>query len=79
MRDNEKDKIFKLLDSLKIIDVNKQIVIPANEVKIAAKGLDLELYDCIIAATAITNDLILITKNAGHYPDKRVKIYIPEY
>ena len=79
MREDEKDKTFKLLDSLKIIDVNKQIVLLAQEVKTAAKGFDLELYDCIIAATAIINDLILVTKNGKHYPDKRVKIFIPEY
>jgi len=79
MREDEKDKTFKLLDSLKIIDVNKQIVLLAQEVKTAARGFDLELYDCIIAATAIINDLILVTKNGKHYPDKRVKIFIPEY
>jgi Predicted nucleic acid-binding protein, contains PIN domain len=79
MREDEKDKTFKLLEGLKIIDVNKQIVLLAHEVKTAAKGFDLELYDCIIAATAIINDLILVTKNGKHYPDKRVKIFIPEY
>ena len=79
MRENEKDKTFKLLDSLKTIDVNKQIILLAHNVKTGAKGLDLELYDCIIAATAITEDLILVTKNASHYPDKRIKIFIPEY
>jgi len=79
MIDNEKEKTFKLLDSLKIIEVNKQIVLLAHEIKTAAKGFNLELYDCIIAATAITNDLILVTKNARHYPDKRIKLYVPEY
>jgi predicted nucleic acid-binding protein len=79
MRDNEKNKTFKLLNCLKTIDMNKQIVLLAHEVKTAAKGFDLELYDCIIAATAIINDLILVTKNARHYPDKRIRIYIAEY
>lgn len=79
MRENEKDKTFKLLDGLKTIDVTKQIILLAHDVKTGAKGFDLELYDCIIAATAITEDLILVTKNARYYPDKRIKIFIPEY
>jgi len=79
MRENEKEKTFKLLDSLKTIDVNKQIILLAHDVKTGAKGFELELLDCIIAATAITEDLILVTKNARHYPDKRIKIFIPEY
>ena len=79
MRENEKIKTFKLLDSLKTIDVNKQIITLAYNVKISAKGFNLELYDCIIAASAIANDLILVTKNARHYPDKRLNLFIPEY
>ena len=79
MRENEKSKTFKLLDNLETIDVNKQIILLAHDVRTGAKGFDLELYDCIIAATAIAEDLILVTKNARHYPDKRIKIFIPEY
>ncbi len=79
MRENERDRTFKFLDSLKSIDVNKQIVILAHDVKTGAKGFDLELYDCVIAATAIVYDLILVTRNARHYPDKRIKIFVPEY
>lgn len=79
MRENEKGKTLKLLDSLKTIDVNKQIILLAHDVKTGAKGFDFELYDCIIAATAIIEDLILVTKNARHYPDKRIKIFIAQY
>ena len=79
MRENEKIKTFKFLDNFKTIDINKQIVTLAYNVKIAAKGFNLELYDCIIAASAIANDLILVTKNARHYPDKRLNLFIPEY
>jgi len=61
------------------LEVNKEIVLSAHEIKNNAKGHDLELYDCIIAATVIINDMILVTKNAKHYPDKRIKIFIPQY
>jgi len=79
MRESEKTKTFKLLDNLNTIDVSKQIVFLAHDIKTEARGFDLELYDCIIAATAIIKDLILVTKNARHYPDKRIKIFVPEY
>lgn len=79
MYSDEKEKTFKLIDSLTPLEVDKEIVFLAYEIKNNAKGHDLELYDCIIAATAIINDTILVTKNARHYPDKRIKIFIPQY
>jgi len=79
MHSDEKKKTFKLLDSLVPLEVNKEIVLSAHEIKNNAKGHDLELYDCIIAATVIINDMVLVTKNARHYPDKKIKIFIPQY
>lgn len=79
MRPPEKDKTLKLIDSLVPLDVNKKIVTDAYDIKNLFKGYNLELYDCIIAATAIEADLILITKNSKHYPDKRLRLFIPEY
>lgn len=79
MRLEEKEKTIGLLDSLKPLDVTKKIVFNAYEIKAALKGFNLELYDCIIAATALDNNLILVTKNSKHYPDKRLKLFIPEY
>ncbi|MCL4384953.1 MAG: type II toxin-antitoxin system VapC family toxin [Actinobacteria bacterium] len=79
MRKNEEEKTLKLLNNLIIIDVDKKIVYSAYEIKNNAKGFNLELYDCIIAATALEYDLILVTKNYKHYPDNRLKLFIPEY
>ena len=79
MHSDEKEKTFKLLDSLVPLEVNKEIVLSAHEIKNNAKGHDLELYDCIISATAIKFDQILITRNTKHYPYKRIKLFIPEY
>ena len=76
---DEKEKTFELLDSLVTLNVDKEIVLSAHEIRNKAKGYDLELYDCIIAATALKNDMVLVTKNAKHYPDKSIKIYIPQY
>ena len=74
-----KNKTYELINNLKEINVDKSIVISAFEIKKLAKGFNLELYDCIIAATALEYDLILVTRNAKHYPDKRLKIFMPEY
>jgi predicted nucleic acid-binding protein len=79
MKENEKNKTYELINNLKVINVDKSIVISAFEIKNFAKGFNLELYDCVIAATAMEYDLILVTRNSKHYPDKRLKIFIPEY
>lgn len=79
MRPSEKDKTLKLIDSLTPLDVNKKIITDAYKIKNSCKSYNPGLYDCIIAATAIEADLILVTKNSKHYPDKRLKLFIPEY
>jgi predicted nucleic acid-binding protein len=79
MYPGEKEKTLKLLDSLAPLEVDKDVVLSAYEIKNKARGFNLELFDCIIAATAIQNDMVLVTKNAKHYPDKRIKIYAPQY
>lgn len=79
MRKNEKKETLGLLNSFQEIPVDKEISRLAYDVKIKAKGHKLELYDCIIAATAIKYDQVLITKNGKHYPDKRLKLFLPKY
>lgn len=79
MRSDEKDKTLNFLDNLIPIDVDKKIVLEAYEIKNSFKGFNLELYDCIIAATALEYNFILVTRNAKHYPDKRLEIFTPEY
>ena len=49
------------------------------EVKRYAKGYRLELYDCIICATALVKDQILVTRNTKHYSDKRLRLFVPTY
>lgn len=75
----EEKKTLQLINNLNILNVTKEIVFLSHDIKKIAKGFDLELYDCIIAATAIINDQILVTRNAKHYPDKRLKLFVPEY
>ena len=79
MRDDEKEATFTLLNCFKEISVDRSIIRLSHEIKVKAKGHRLQLYDCIISATAIMLDQILITRNAKHYPDSRLKLFIPEY
>lgn len=59
--------------------IDKKLVILSHEVKQRAKGHQLELYDCIIFAAALKYNQILVTRNAKHYPDKRIKLFVPDY
>jgi predicted nucleic acid-binding protein len=79
MREEEKERTMALLNSLNELAVDKDIVRLAHDIKEKAKGHQLELYDCIIAATALTFDQVLVTRNAKHYPDERLKLLVPDY
>ncbi len=39
---------------------------------------DLSIIDCIIAATAMLNDLKLVTYNIKHFPMKDIKVVTPK-
>ena len=79
MREEEKEPTMALLNSLNELAVDKDIVRLAHDIKEEAKGHQLELYDCIIAATALTFNQVLVTRNAKHYPDDRSKLLVPDY
>lgn len=79
MTDNEKERTFSLLTSLEEIPVDKEIVSLAYDVKIRTKGYQLQLFDCIICATALKFNQTLVTLNEKHYPDRRIKLFVPNY
>ena len=79
MREEEKERTMALLNSFNELAVDKNIVRLAHDIKEKAKGHRLELYDCITAATALTFDQVLVTRNARHYHDDRLKLLVPDY
>ncbi|MCK4761162.1 MAG: PIN domain-containing protein [Candidatus Aminicenantes bacterium] len=79
MRIEEQEHTLALLDSLEELAADSEIVRLAHDIKIRAKGYRLQLYDCIIAATALKFAQVLVTRNAKHYPDKRLNLYVPGY
>jgi predicted nucleic acid-binding protein len=79
MREHERDKTFALINSLEEVVVDGEIVRLAHDVKSKATNVRLELNDCIIAAAAIKFNQVLVTRNARHYPDERLSLYVPDY
>lgn len=73
MKEQEKGKTGELLDSLNVIDVNREIAEKAGRYKREGKSQSLELDDCLIAASAYIKGAVLATGNERHYPMSDIK------
>lgn len=73
LRDEEREKTEKLINSLMVLDVDKRIAALAGDYRRTIKGHHLELDDCLIAATCVVHQASLITGNSKHYPMKDLK------
>lgn len=73
MREHEHKNTLNLIDSLNIIDVTREIAEKAGKYKNSYKGRNLELDDCLIAASAFIKKAILATGNIKHYPMTDIK------
>ncbi len=79
IRDAEKPKTYELLDIFEVCTVDRTIAHLAGSFlkKYRKKGVTLGLGDVIIAATAFTHDLTLVTYNMNHYPMSELQILSP--
>ncbi len=70
MLDRERGETFDLLDSLETIPMTAEIADLAGELirSWRARGANLGDEDAIIAASALHNNLALVTTNARHFP-----------
>jgi predicted nucleic acid-binding protein len=73
MRPKEEKATRGLVDSLKIVDISRDVAEKAGTFKGAAKVHSLELDDCLIAATAFCTGATLATGNGKHYPMKDIR------
>jgi len=73
MKEHERTKTTELLDSLTIVDVTRDIAEKAGAYKRTLRSQDLELDDCLIAATAFIKHAMLATGNVKHYPMTDIK------
>jgi predicted nucleic acid-binding protein len=70
MRDRERAETFDLLNSFETIPMNGEIADLAGELLLSwrTRGIILGNADAIIAASALHNNLTLVTTNARHFP-----------
>jgi len=79
IRDTEKEKTYELLDIFEVCTVDRSIAHLAGSFlrKYRKKGVTFGLADVIIAATAATLHLTLVTYNTSHYPMSELQILSP--
>ncbi len=79
IRDKEKEKTYELLNLFEIcpLDISTAQLAGSFLRKYRGKGISLSLADVIIGATAVIQDLILVTYNTRHYPMAGIQI-LPE-
>jgi predicted nucleic acid-binding protein len=77
VRENEKEKTDLFADSLEVFDITVETGrIGAFYVcEYKKKGVTLNLIDCLIAATCVLNNLILVTYNKRHFEIPELKLY----
>lgn len=77
MKDGERAATESFLDSLKFYDSDRNVAGIAGELKrnYRKKGVTMSTPDVLIAATAIKNNLVLVTNNSKHFPMKEVRVY----
>jgi len=68
MKEHEREKTDELIDGLIVIPVDRAIAEKAGQYKGSIKSHDLELDDCLVAATAFLRKAVLATGNGKHYP-----------
>lgn len=70
MRPREEPTTREFLESLAVVDVDREIAWLAGELiqDHGRRGLILDFVDATIAATCLRHDLALATYNARHYP-----------
>lgn len=79
MLETEKEKTVRLIDSLEVISIDRNIAELAGEFKKDTKSHHIGLDDYFIAATALIHDAELVTKNYKHYPVKGIRLRIASY
>lgn len=72
----EEDRTKAFLGQIEVLDVTREIAEKAGYYKRSSRGRNLELDDCLVAATAFVHRAVLATGNGKHYPMKDIKVLV---
>jgi predicted nucleic acid-binding protein len=76
IRRGEEDSTKAFLRQIEVLDVTRDVAEKAGHYKRGTRGHNLELDDCLVAATAFVNKAVLATGNGKHYPMKDIKVTV---
>jgi predicted nucleic acid-binding protein len=74
MRPREEGRTKALIDHIEVLDVTRDVAEKAGQYKRNTKARQLELDDCLVAATASIHKAVLATGNRKHYPMTDIKV-----
>ena len=77
MRDKDRAATLRFLDALACYPLGASVADRAGELigHSRSRGITLDVPDAIIAATALTYELVLLTYNDRHFPIPELKLY----
>lgn len=77
MREHESVRTTELIDCLELYDITGSIARQAGRLKNewAGRGYQFTLADMLIASTALTHDLVLLTDNQKDFPMLGARLY----
>ena len=76
MRPGEEERTNEFLGHIEVLDVTRKVAEKAGYYKRGVRGRNMELDDCLIAATAFVHKAVLATGNGKHYPMKDIKVTV---
>jgi predicted nucleic acid-binding protein len=74
MRSGEEGRTKALIDHIEVLNVTRDVAEKAGYYKRSIRDHQLELDDCLVAATASVHKVILATGNWKHYPMADIKV-----
>lgn len=79
VRAHDEERTRRLLESVEVVPVTRSVAERAALLKRSRRDVTLALHDCVIAATALEESAVLITRNARDYPFDKLRLVVPDY
>ena len=77
MKSHERNATDDLLNSLIVVEIDRGVAEKAGSYKREIKKQNLQLDDCLVAASAFTTNACLATGNGKHYPMEDIEKIAP--